>query len=291
MIGALEQRGVEALILKGAALAQTLYAPDRERSYYDVDLLVAPASLDTAATVLSALAYRNITSVQGIDDVAGVVHAELWTRLEAAGNMSIDLHRKLPGCEAPDQTIWRSLREGAQAIRLDGHPVLTLGNPGLALHLALHLAQHGPSDIKAAADLRLGLTRWPEAVWQAAATLARELAAHEAFSAGLRLVAEGEAQAAALDLSSGEQVLLGLAQRGIRPRGTFHVEALTRARTIGERAGILRKALLPAPNWIRWEMAWAARSRLHLASAYLVHLVRTPLWAARALRYARRHRP
>jgi len=288
-ITALGKAGVEVLLLKGAGLAQTLYAPDLERSYYDIDLLAAPRGRSTAAQVLTALGYRNITASHGIEDIGGVIHAELWTRLDPSGNVSIDLHSKLAGCGASDGAFWRSLRAAAQPIEIGGRPVLTLGTPGLAMHVALHLAQHGPDDIKAASDLRFGLTRWPEPVWRAAAELAAELEAAEAFSAGMRLIPEGEPMADSLGLASGEAVLWDLNHRDARPRGTFRLEALAHAIGVRERVTIVRRSLLPSPDWIRWEMRWASRSRAHLAAAYLRHMARAPVWAARALVF-NRHR-
>lgn len=287
-IDALRRAGVDPLILKGAALAQTLYAPSRQRSYYDVDLLIAHESAGAAAEVLSALGYRNITRTQGIDDIGGVLHAELWTRLDSSGNVSIDLHRRLAGCQAPDAQIWRSLRRRVQVIHVASRPVLTLDNPGLALHVALHLAQHGSDDVKAAADLRLGLVRWPADTWREAAGMARELEALEAFSAGLRLLPEGESMIEALGLAGyGEMALDELRWRAQRPRGTYHLEALSGAATFSERLSVIRRALFPARDWIKWEVRWAGRSPLHLVGAYFVHLTRTPLWAARALRFWR----
>lgn len=290
-ITALEHAGVEALLLKGSALAQTLYAPDRQRSYYDVDLLVAAPRLTVAAAVLSQLGYHNVARAQGIEDVGAAPHAELWTRLDDAfGNVSIDLHRKLAGCSAHDERIWELLRAGAQEIEVNGRNCLTLSDAGLALHLALHLAQHGTADVKATSDLRLGLDRWPPEVWREASALAVELGGDESFAAGLRLIPEGELTADALGIGGGERVLRDLEQRDSRPRGTFHLEALTHAGTVSERLGILRRSLLPSPNWIRWEMAWAGSSKVHLLAGYLVHLARVPLWAVRAARFTRQQR-
>lgn len=290
LIDELGDAGVEVLLLKGAALAQALYAPDRERGYYDVDLLVAPEDRPIAEDVLARLGYRNITSDQGIEDVAGILHAELWTRRDEVGNVSIDLHWRLAGCDASEQKIWQSLRADAQIIHVERREVLTPGDAGLALHSALHVAQHGTPDVKAVADLKLGLARWPIDVWEKAADLARELDGLEAFTAGIRLVPEGDAVARLLELGSGDRVLRDLQLRGARPRGTFHLDALTRAATMRDRLTVLRLALIPPPNWIRWEMRWAADGKAQLAAGYLLHLARAPLWAARAIRFSRQPR-
>lgn len=281
-IVALDGAGVEALLLKGAGLAQALYGPDRERAYFDIDLLVAPDSLPTVDSVLSELGYRNIMKDQGIDDLTGVVHAALWTRLGEFGNVSLDLHWKLAGCDASAETIWTALRRDAVFRQLGDWRVLTSSEVGFALQVALHLAQHGRSDAKAVADLRLALISWSAGVWEQAAALASELDALETFAAGLRLLPEGEIAADALKLGTGEQVLWDLEHRESRPRGTFHLDALSRAVTFRQRLAILRRALFPPTEWIRWEMPWASRSPAALAAGYLVHLLRTPRWALRA---------
>src|SRR5215212_5026868 len=48
VLAALSARGIEALILKGGALAYDLYDRPEERPRSDVDLLIDPAEIDTA---------------------------------------------------------------------------------------------------------------------------------------------------------------------------------------------------------------------------------------------------
>lgn len=285
-ITALHDAGVEVLVLKGPALAQALYGPARERGYFDIDLLVSPEARSAVEQVLSQLGYRNVSRDQGIDDVAGILHAEMWARLDKEiGNVSVDLHWKLAGCAAPEERIWTVLRSGAQIIGIGGCPALTLSDAGLALHAALHLAQHGLTDAKATGDLRLALERWPPELWAHAAELAAELEALGAFSVGLALLPEGARMAGALGLRVDEGLRWDLDNRDSRPRGTFHVQALTDAKRFSHRLAIIRRALIPSPAWMRWEMRWSTHSPLHLAAAYLTHLARTPVWALRAVRF------
>lgn len=287
-IEALREGGIDAVVLKGAALAETLYGPDLERGYFDIDLMIAPPARAEATPVLTTLGYTNVITERGVDDVAGVLHAEAWSRLDAEiGNVMIDLHWKLYGAFAPPEVAWDTLRAGAEPMTLAGQVVLRLSRPALALHTALHLAQHGPDDAKAAADLRLALTRWDQDVWRDAAQLAVELQAIDAFAAGLRLSPEGTLVADDLAVFPSEQAAWDMAHRHLRPRGADHLSALAAAGTLGARAHLLRRALLPSAAWIRSEIRWAHRSRGHMAAAYLLHLVRTPLWATRAYRFAR----
>src|SRR5436305_6166787 len=130
---ALAAAGVDALLLKGRALAQMLYRPGEHRGYFDVDLLTAPGDRARAGAVLAALGYANRTEMQGVDDVAGILHAEDWARVVAGfGNVSVDLHWRLPGCEAPPEAVWAALSRRRAAIELGGRRVPTLDRVGMA---------------------------------------------------------------------------------------------------------------------------------------------------------------
>jgi hypothetical protein len=286
-IDALHRAGIDALLLKGAALAETLYGPDLERGYFDIDLMVAPANRAISGQVLSKLGYTSAIIEHGIEDVSGVLHAEPWSRLDAEiGNVMIDLHWKLYGALAPSDVAWHTLRGGAEPVTVAGRVVLRLGRPALALHIALHLAQHGSGDAKAASDLELAIVRWEPDVWHEAARLAVCLEAIDAFAIGLRLVPDGARMADRLGVFPTEAASWEMEHRDVRPRGTQHLLALGEARTLRARAAVLRRALLPRPAWIRSEIRWAHRSRCHLGAAYVLHLLRSPLWAARAFRFA-----
>jgi hypothetical protein len=280
--------GVDALLLKGAALARMLYRAGETRAYFDVDLLVAPANVAAGGRVLADLGYANLRELQGIDDTAGSLHADTWARsIPGFGNVTIDLHWRLEGCDAPPDVAWGVLCERSEFIEVSGSRIATLDRSGLALHLALHAAQHGPGDLKAMGDLQRGVERWPADVWRDAAQLSRRLNATETFAAGLRLLPESAVVAADLGLPTADSILWTIAHRDARPRGTFHVQALSEARGARERAGVLRRALLPQAAWIVWEYRWAAGGRLRLLAAYGLHMLRSPALAARAWRFRR----
>ena len=193
VVHALAEVGVQPLLLKGAALARTLYRSDETRGYFDIDLLVSPDAVRAAGRVLHGLGYRNVTALQGVEGVAGSVHAEMWSALlPDFGNLTVDLHWRLEGCEVPPETAWSVLEAEHAVIELAGRDVRTLSRPGLASTWPSMRLNTDTSDLKAIADLSRGIERWPPEVWGRATGLARELAATEAFGAGLRLVPEGE---------------------------------------------------------------------------------------------------
>src|SRR5687768_14387726 len=147
---AFERAGIEVVLLKGPVLAQRLYAEGEIRGYSDVDLLVRRRDLASAGEALTELGYMKMDDeVFGLDDVAGIQHSEQWVRIrESHSPLLIDLHWKLDGCEAPDDLVWEALVAGRDTLAVGGRAAAVLGDDGLALHVALHAAQHGPGDAK-----------------------------------------------------------------------------------------------------------------------------------------------
>ena len=290
-VTAFESVGVDAVLLKGPVLARQLYADGEIRGYSDVDLLVARRDLATAGEALTRLNYSKPHEVLGVDDVAGILHSELWNRAsETGGPQPLDLHWRLDGCDAPDDVVWDALFAGRASMELRGKAVWVLGRDGLALHMALHAAQHGPQDTKAIGDLARGVDRWGSDVWRAAAGLAGRVQAVPAFAAGLRLLPEGAGLAAQLGLPPAPELEWKIQNRAERPRGTFHLQAMAGARGFRERIDVVRRSLLPKPRWIETEFPWASKSRPLLLLAYARHILRAPAWAARAWRFRGRAR-
>lgn len=288
----LAEAGAEALLLKGPALRALLYGGSQHRSYSDIDLLIAPLQLDLAREVLARLGYTSADEVQGVDHIGGNVHAETWiaTNTDSVWKPMIDLHWTLFGARAAPEVVWRALWGRSTEIELHGRRAAVPDRAGLALHLALHAAQHGPGFDKHLGELSLALARWPHEVWGSAATLAEDIGALVPFAAGLRLVSQGEVVASDLGLPSSAEAEWTIEHRDRRPRGTFHLRAFAEARGPAERVSVVRRSLFPRRAWIAYEYPWARGGRLRLAAGYCAHLLRAPAWGARAWRFTRRAR-
>lgn len=289
VVAAFEQHGIPVRVVKGAALARYLYEHGERRTYMDVDLLVSPGDRGRAGGVLAALGYENIYAQHGVDEFTGAVHAESWHG-RAAGQMPVDLHWRLPGCTASPELIWERLSRDPLPVEMAGRTVLAPALAGLALHVGLHAAQHGPADTKSMGDLARALVRWPWPEWDAATRLAHELGGTRMFAAGLRLLPAGAELADALGLPEAGDLVWEIRHRRSRPRGTFHLSALREARGPRELVTVLWRSLLPTRAWITAEYPWAQGSRLRLAAGYARHVARTPIWALRAWRFQRRAR-
>jgi len=291
VIDAFAAADVGVLLLKGPALARTLYRDHEHRGYSDVDLLVSPGVLPAARRVLEGLGYANVIDGLGIVDPGGALDAETWVDTQRPGSVaSIDLHWRLPGSEAPPEAVWGVLSRAPGSIELEGRRVATLSREGLALHVATHAAQHGTRYGRPIEDLKLALERWSSDVWRAAAALAEEIEATQAFAAGLRLVPEGAALAGELGLPEADELLWAIANRDRRPRGTFHLEAFKDAPNARERLRLVRRSLFPTPEWIAWQYPWARKTGARLIAGRILHLMRAPLWAAKAWRFRRQAR-
>jgi hypothetical protein len=290
LFGSFAEAGADVLLLKGAALARLLYEPGERRGYVDVDVLVRPDHLKRVATLLSGLGYRNSTELHGIEYVQGSVPSDTWVPPAQGAPYDVDVHRWLPGTQASPQASWDALWERRTAIELDGRQIPVLRREGLALHLALHAAQHGPDFVKGLVELRRALQRWPPEVWSEAVTLAERVDALPHFAAGLRLVTEGRELVASLHLPVTEAVEWEIGHRAERPRGAFHVDAFGSAESMRERFGLARRALFPSRQWLVVEYHWAARGPLRLALGYALHMARAPGWAIQVWSFRRRAR-
>ncbi len=136
--------GLDLLVLKGAALAETLYPRPGMRPFGDLDVLVRPDDAPRARLLLERLGYSVAPAVwdallQGADTQAnffrhterGVVVVELHTDLLSnaffRGHVALD----------PDG-LWSRARPA----RLAGTDARVLGPEDQLLHLCLHLAGH-----------------------------------------------------------------------------------------------------------------------------------------------------
>lgn len=273
VVRALEADGVSPILLKGPALCRAL---DLERSYGDADLLVAPAQLDRAGEVLARLGFRLTLDHREHGAVADP-RAQEWKR---GSRDSVDLHWRIAGVAAPPADAWALLNSRTEAIELGRAAARTLDATGVALVVALHAAHHGETLGNPLRDLDRALERIDHDGWRAAAALARELDATEAFAAGLRLRPVGAELARELELPtklSPRRRLMASSQ----PAGSLGLLRIADAR--GHRLRAIRDELLPAPEYMRAHDPRARRGRGGLALAYAARLASRGAGLPRAL--------
>ncbi len=183
VIPEMRRHGIDPIVLKGPALAAWLYRDGARRTYADLDLLVDPATFETAGACLERLGYER--GQAGWDELSFA-----WRRPDQ--RFAIDLHRSLVGADSAPGIVWRELRAHAREGELLGVGCLSLDEAGLALHVATHAAQHAfEGEEKPAEDLRRALATADRETWEAAAALAARIGASPAFAAGLRTLPDG----------------------------------------------------------------------------------------------------
>ena len=262
-MSALRTRGVESLLLKGPVVARRLYAHEA-RFYGDTDLLVAPHSLDAARQTLRELGYE---PRYGDRSVALVGHHGSHWQLRGS-LLQVDLHHTLTGVRAAPAALWEALSDHASTMDVDGTPVRVPDDAALALHVALHGAQHGITRETPRNDLRRAVERFEVETWRAAAALAARVDALDAFGVGLRLSPEGAAVAAQLRLAPNRSRNAALRVMAA-PSVTLGVDRLSSTPGLAAKARLAIGWTFPPPDFMRAWSALARRGRAGLALAYV----------------------
>jgi Uncharacterised nucleotidyltransferase len=268
-----ERAGVRALLLKGRSISGWLYGEGDDRPQIDCDLLVAPSDLVSAERILLSLGYRRYWDDRRMPSWWRE-HAGEWLR--DRDRVVLDVHRALPGIGVAHEAAWTVLSRDPATLIIATRNVPVLGFPARTLHIVLHAAHHGAGSLFPIEDLGRALRAADSGVWRAAAELARELDALDAFTAGLQLHPDGLALARSLGLPSRVSTQAAL-RASAPPPLALGFEQVAQARGIRARIVILARKLVPPADFMRHWDPRAARSRSALIKAYL----RRPLWLLR----------
>lgn len=254
--------GVDAILLKGASLANWLYADGPRRDYTDVDILIDPEQVGAAERVLGDLGFQHTP----LDDLAHDKpwHAHAWTNPRSP---SIDLHRTLIGCGVDPQTVWQVLSRNTQVEDVAGARLKVLNVPARVVQVALHAAQDGVRLRRPLNDLRRIARVVTEEEWRAARDIAEALGALPAFGVGLRMHNDTIAIADSLGLGAAAPTDVVLRAAGA-PVTALSVDWIMRMPgTLGKLRVVLGKAL-PPPEFLRAWTPLARWGRIGLVLAY-----------------------
>ena len=159
--------GIEATVLKGAALAPTLYGSFTARPMNDIDLLIDPDRAQEARALMLAVGWRRDPSLPGDEAYAG--HHHLPPMLDGSGSgLRLELHTALLPRESPFPIANAELRRRATELPLGAFRVRVLGLVDHAVYAAIHFAWshqlrlgawHAMRDLGRLA--RRGLLDWP----------------------------------------------------------------------------------------------------------------------------------
>jgi hypothetical protein len=254
-----EAERIPAIVLKGPALAETVYPDPALRPFGDLDVLVRPADRVRADAALLALGHRRLADAHSWDFDVAWDGATLYATPEG---VHVDLHWSLltepryPWNHAETAAVW----ERAAPLTVAGRRALGLAREDLVLYLAAHLAvHHALSGLLRHGDVALVLRHdtpdWPRlleraARWRVGRALFLVLARVEAVFgplvppdvlAALRPRGPRAALLAALLRDAG-------AERRVRLEHLVTLLLADRGRDV---AGALGHALCPPGAWLR----------------------------------------
>lgn len=131
--------GLDSVLLKGTALAYSLYGSPAERQRGDTDILVAPEDWNRARDILSRNGYRQAS--EGSSD--RILQEEWVYRAENGGLHCVDLHRNmLPAFALGDLFDTETLLGRARPVPALRDGAKRLATPDALLHACIHRAKH-----------------------------------------------------------------------------------------------------------------------------------------------------
>ena len=144
LLCACEDAALDLIVLKGAALAETVYPRPSLRPFGDIDVLVRAQDTHHVQTVLSDLGY--VADADAWADLISGRSGEVnFFRDTALGPVVVELHTDLlnnsllrPGVSLDQAGLWQRSRPACLA----GENARVLGPEDQVLHLCLHLAGH-----------------------------------------------------------------------------------------------------------------------------------------------------
>jgi Uncharacterised nucleotidyltransferase len=275
LFSALEQERLDAMLLRGPAIARRLYE-DGSRSYGDCDVLVPERNRAAVEGVLARLGYEAYTVLST---------EQHWRRTN--NRAEVDLHRVVHGVRGPHEAFLTAMWAHRTVLELRGQAIPIPDLPATTLVITLHAAQHGAVVGHTVEDLTRALARFDSAVWGESASLAAAVEAQAAFRQALAMLPAGLERLADLGL---EPKLT--ARAVLRDRGVEVPDYLMESLSSRERATILLRRVWPS----RVEMAvWfdprVEESTPRLLAAHARRIARLPVRAVRlgvGLRRARR---
>jgi hypothetical protein len=216
VLAALRTAGIDALPLKGPALAEDLYADPALRPFSDLDILVRQRDAGAALSVLASFGYRLPPPLRKVDarTLAGVTNE---VTVEHPERMAVDVHWQVAAAGYPfrfdPDLLWRS----ARPLPFHGEPVLAPGREALLLFLCVHAARHAWSRLMWLGDIARIAHAGPD--WDAAIRVATEARCMRPLLLGLVLaheVLDAPVPPAIVDRARAEPALVALAKATTR---------------------------------------------------------------------------
>lgn len=162
ILQALAERGVEVLVLKGAALAHLVYDPPGLRPMSDVDILVAPDRLEDAAEAVRSLGYQESSRAETGPDHH---HLPALSRLLDGLSISVEIHHDAMAQDNIGSIRLDRLAGPPREFHINGTAARALGHVDMLRHLWRHALQpRGTTKLGSALDIMLYASRFQDEI-------------------------------------------------------------------------------------------------------------------------------
>jgi hypothetical protein len=138
-LAALNAAGIEAMLLKGGALASTIYGSFAARPMRDIDLLVKPDCADEARALMSRLGWAADPELPGDQSYASHHHLPPLRDTGASG-LRLEIHRALAPRGHPFRFSEAEIWKEAQVVNVGRTEALVMHEVHHAAHIAIHFA-------------------------------------------------------------------------------------------------------------------------------------------------------
>jgi hypothetical protein len=137
-LDALAERGIEAMLLKGAALAHTAYDSFADRPMGDLDLLLRSSDAEPAWSLLQARGWFWPQERWALPSYTG--HQHLPPLLWQPGEFRLELHAQLLADDQPFRLTTEAVWHSAQRIQPDGRVVVVPSRLHQLWYVCVHFA-------------------------------------------------------------------------------------------------------------------------------------------------------
>jgi Uncharacterised nucleotidyltransferase len=248
-----QREDFSAIVLKGTALAETVYSNPVLRHCHDIDILLPPDELSRAASLLTSLGF------QRVDPSSQKRNSHV--RMEHESELPLELHGGL--FEVPHYNVVSTeIQARSQSRVIADVPVKILAPSDSLLHVCGH-ASHSASrqSLRWVTDAWFICNRHPDLDWDLLLECARRSRLALPLSVMLRYLAEdlnapiartflNRLSAAA---SKSDAIERQLALRGTRAAGQGSLRELFRRTTNWrERVFLIQWLFFPSPRYLSW---------------------------------------
>ena len=165
VLSVLHAKGIEVIILKGAALAELVYDQIGLRTMGDIDILVHEEDLGKVESVLEEMGFRANESYRP-KEWYRANHHHLAPYISQDNLLTLEFHHDISLITSPIRVSIDDLWTQAQAVRIASVPSLTLSWEHMLLHLALHISDqnHFVRDVRGLCDVTAIVKRFSSSI-------------------------------------------------------------------------------------------------------------------------------